>query len=83
MLDLWFEFAIVSTFPLISDIVPAARGTMLALSVAAIGLGRVVGSRVGPPLWESFGFFANGLLAGALTLLGVFICLLFVHERES
>jgi predicted MFS family arabinose efflux permease len=83
MLDLWFEFAIVSTFPLISGIVPAARGTMLALSVAAIGLGRVVGSRVGPLLWENFGFFANGLLAGAITLLGVLICLLFVHEGEA
>jgi predicted MFS family arabinose efflux permease len=83
MLDLWFEFAIVSAFPLISGIVPAARGTMLALSVAAIGLGRVVGSQVGPLLWERFGFSANGLLAAAVTLLGVLICLLFVHEGET
>jgi predicted MFS family arabinose efflux permease len=83
LLDLWFEFAIVSAFPLISGIAPAARGTLLALSVAAIGLGRVVGSRVGPLLWEDFGFIANGLLAGALTLLGVLICLLFVREGET
>jgi predicted MFS family arabinose efflux permease len=81
--DLWFEFAIVSAFPLISGIVPAARGTMLALSVAAIGLGRVVGSQVGPLLWERFGFSANGLLAAIMTLLGVLICLLFVREGET
>jgi hypothetical protein len=34
-------------------------------------------------LWENFGFVANGLLAGAITLLGVLICLLFVHEGEA
>lgn len=83
MLDLWFEFAIVSAFLLISGIVPAARGTMLALSMAAIGLGRVVGSQVGPQLWERFGFSANGLLAATMTLLGVLICLLFVREGET
>jgi predicted MFS family arabinose efflux permease len=82
-LDLSFEFAIVSAFPLISGIVPAARGTMLALSVAAIGLGRVVGSQVGPLLWEAFGFSANGLVAGLLTLLGMLACLLFVREGEA
>jgi predicted MFS family arabinose efflux permease len=83
LLDLWFEFAIVSAFPLISGIMPRARGTMLALSVAAGGLGRVIGSQVGPILWERFGFIANGLLAGFVTLLGVLICLLFVREGES
>jgi predicted MFS family arabinose efflux permease len=83
LLDLWFEFAIVSAFPLISGILPAARGTLLALNVAVIGLGRVVGSRIGPLLWERFGFVANGLLAAAMTLLGVVVCLLFVREGEG
>jgi predicted MFS family arabinose efflux permease len=83
LLDLWFEFAIVSAFPLISGILPTARGTMLSMSVAAIGLARVFGSLVGPPLWERFGFVANGLLAAGMTLLGVVICLLFVREGET
>jgi len=83
LLDLWFEFAIVSAFPLISGILPMARGTMLSMSVAAIGLGRVFGSLVGPQLWERFGFIANGLLAAGMTLLGVVICLLFVREGET
>jgi predicted MFS family arabinose efflux permease len=83
LFDLWFEFAIVSIFPLVSGIVPAARGTMLSLSVAAIGLGRVVGSLAGPLLWERFGFVANGLLAAGMTALGVIVCLLFVHEGEA
>jgi predicted MFS family arabinose efflux permease len=83
MLDLWFEFAIVSVFPLVSGILPQARGMMLSLGVAAIGLGRVVGSRVGPLLWEHFGFIANGLLAAGMTTLGVVVCLLFVREGEA
>jgi DHA1 family inner membrane transport protein len=83
LFDLCFEFAIVSAFPLISGIVPTARGTLLALGTAAIGLGRVIGSLVGPILWQSRGFAANGLLAGGLTLLGVAICFLFVREGEE
>jgi predicted MFS family arabinose efflux permease len=82
LFDLWFEFAIVSVFPLISGILPEARGTMLSLSVAAIGLGRVVGSLVGPLIWTEFGFIANGLLAATMTALGVIVCLLFVREGE-
>ena len=83
MFDLCFEFAIVSAFPLVSGILPTARGTMLALSTAAVGLGRVIGSLVGPALWQQFGFAANGLLAAGLTLLGVAICFLFVREGEE
>src|SRR5262245_8134970 len=44
LLDLWFEFAIVSVFPLVSGILPEARGTILSLGVAAMGLGRVIAS---------------------------------------
>ena len=83
LLDLWFEFAIVSVFPLVSGILPQARGTMLSLGVAAIGLGRVIGSLVGPLIWAEFGFVANGLLAGSMTALGVIVCLLFVREGEA
>lgn len=83
LFDLCFEFAIVASFPLISGVLPMARGTMLALGVTSIGLGRVVGSLLGPPLWERFGFAANGLLAAGLTLLGVAIGILMVREGEE
>jgi len=83
LLDLWFEFAIVSVFPLVSGILPEARGMILSLAVAAIGLGRVIASLVGPLLWRRFGFAANGLLAATMTVLGVVACLLFVREGET
>lgn len=76
------EFAIVSSFPLISGLAPAARGTVLAFSVTAIGLGRVFGSLLATPLWENHGFLANGVLAATLSLLGVIIGAWFVCEGE-
>jgi len=83
LFDLCFEFAIVSTFPLVSGVVPTARGTMLALAVASSGLARVIGSLLGPALLLQVGFVANGLLAGALSLAGAVVCLTLVREGEG
>jgi len=38
------EYAIVASFPLISEALPAARGTMMALMAAAVGIGRIFSS---------------------------------------
>jgi predicted MFS family arabinose efflux permease len=81
--DLCFEFAIVSTFPLLSGVVPSARGTMLALGVAAAGLARVLCSLAGVALWQQVGFVANGALAGALSLAGVALCLTLVRAWKQ
>jgi predicted MFS family arabinose efflux permease len=83
LFDLFFEFAIVSTFPLVSGVVPAARGTMLALAVASAGLARVAGSLAGPAIWQQLGFVANGALAAGLSLAGVALCMLAVREGEG
>lgn len=79
---LWFEFAIVSLFPLVSGILPQARGLMISLCVATIGMGRLVSTQIGLPIWERWGFMAIGTLAAALTIVGVLICLVFVREGE-
>jgi len=71
LFGLCFEFAIVSVFPLVSGLGAGARGTVLALAVAASGLGRIVGSLAGPRLFAGVGFWANGWLAGTLALAGV------------
>lgn len=80
---LFFEFGIVSLFPLVSELAPAARGTVIALSIAAIGLGRMVGSLIGPLIWEQLGFLANGLIAAALTIGALAICAAFVRESNE
>ncbi len=79
---LTFEFAIVSMFPLVSGLVREGRGTVIALSIAMVGLGRIIGSLAGPRLFENYGFGANALLAGGAAVIGVIIGLVWMHEGE-
>lgn len=81
LMGLCFEFALISTFPLLSEMVPSMRGTVLALGLSAMGIGRVFGSLLGPFLWQNYGFMVNGLLASGLVLLSVIIGLLLVREE--
>lgn len=80
LFDLCFEFAVVSVFPLMSGLGAKARGTVMALCLAAMGSGRILGSLVGPRLFEATGFWAIGALAGAAALVGVGLGLAFVRE---
>jgi predicted MFS family arabinose efflux permease len=82
LFDLCFEFAIVSAFPLASGVAPAVRGTVLALSVLANGLGRAAGSQLAEPLWSAYGSWASGLVAAGMTFLGVLVCWALVRENE-
>lgn len=59
-----FEFTIVSVFPLVSELAPEARGTMLSLTSLAASLGRTIGGLGGATLFLLGGFGANGVAAG-------------------
>jgi predicted MFS family arabinose efflux permease len=80
---LCFEFAVVSVFPLMSGLGARARGTVMALCMMATGTGRIVGSLVGPRLFEATGFVGNGLLAGAAALVGVALGALLIREGDA
>lgn len=81
--DLGFEYALVSFFPLVSGALPQARGTILALTAAIVGLARLCGSLVGPALWERGGFEAIGVLAAAVSTISLVIGLLFLREGQE
>lgn len=83
LFDLSFEFGIVSYFPLISAQLPQARATMIAISAAALGLARVVGSLLSPILWNIGGFMLNGFFAGGCAFISLLLCLILVREREE
>ncbi len=53
-----FEFTIVSGIPLMTEIMPAARATMLASHMAILAIGRAVGDLLAPSL------FAQSLIPG-------------------
>lgn len=67
LLFITFEFAIVSAIPLMTELLPNARATLLAGNVAAFSAGRMTGALIGPPLF-GIGLLANGAVAAALNL---------------
>ncbi len=74
LMILTFEFSIVSLIPLVSELAPAARGTVMALNVAAISLGRMISSLIGPRLWTHGGLSANAAVsAGVVVLAGLLL----------
>jgi DHA1 family inner membrane transport protein len=64
---LTFEFTIVTAFSLFTEILPAARATMMSSSVAAISIGRMVGALVGGPVWLAGGMLATGIVSAAVS----------------
>lgn len=71
---LCFEFTIVSFIPLMSELVPAARATMLAMNVAAMGLGRLVAPLIGTALYQqSHSLLPNSLLSLTVCLVGALV----------
>lgn len=77
-----FEFSLVASIPLISEVAPGARGTVLALNVSASALGRMMGSLTGPRLWSTYSLPGVALVSAGLALLAI-VMLLFTHEHGS
>jgi len=69
-----FEIILVSTLTLMSEVVPSARATMIAATVAGFSLGRMLGDLIAPGLY-GIGFWLcclatvvlNALAAGLMT----------------
>jgi predicted MFS family arabinose efflux permease len=69
---LTFEVGIVSALPLMTEVQPAARATMMSLFIAALSLGRAVGDIVAPKLYQG-GFIVNALVCMALDAIALII----------
>ena len=74
-----FEFTLVSAIPLMTELVPPARATVMASNISAHALGRALGALLGPSLF-AHGFAANGLAAAGLNLLALLLLALYVRE---
>lgn len=66
---------------LLSEQVPGARGTMMAISSSLASLAIVVAAIAGGLLVDGPGFPALGIVVGIVGLLSTAIVLLFVHEE--
>jgi predicted MFS family arabinose efflux permease len=76
-----FEFTIVSSIPLASELVPSARARYLAWMVVSMSLARGVGAAIGPILFQSFGLPGPALAAVVADILAAAILLAWVRER--
>jgi predicted MFS family arabinose efflux permease len=77
-----YEFTIVSTLPLMSEIMPTARATLFSLSVAGHSVGRALGALIAAPVFAS-GIFASGLATVALNLLALAALGWLVRKRTA
>jgi predicted MFS family arabinose efflux permease len=50
-----FEFTLVSIIPMMTEVLPEARATVMAFNVAALSLGRAIGAPLAPFLYQ-YGF---------------------------
>jgi predicted MFS family arabinose efflux permease len=52
LMMLTFEFGVVSLLPLATELTPEARASLLALTLTAFGLARILGASIGGWLWQ-------------------------------
>ena len=76
-----FEFSIVSNIGLLSEQVPAARGTVLAMAAMAAGVTRTVSDTLGVALFEWRGMAATAVYGIAGAALGAFVLFRWVKEH--
>jgi predicted MFS family arabinose efflux permease len=65
-----FEFTLVSCIPLMTELLPSARATLMAFNVAALSVGRAAGNFLAPRLYHQ-GFLAVVLGAAIFNLLAL------------
>jgi len=66
-----FEFMIVASVSMATELLPETRATMMATYLGAAGLGRVVGALIGGPVWLIGGIFATGVVSALISALAL------------
>jgi MFS transporter, DHA1 family, inner membrane transport protein len=77
-----FEFTIVSSLPLMTELLPSARATLMAFNVAALSFGRAIGAFLAPRLY-GLGFLAVALGAIGFNLLALLAVSRLERTRQS
>jgi MFS transporter, DHA1 family, inner membrane transport protein len=66
-----FEFTIISSVALSTELQPGMRATVIAGFFAAAGLGRILGALIGGPIWLAGGIVATSLVSATITALAL------------
>ncbi len=78
---LTFEFAIVSSLPMASEVMPESRATLLGFNITAFAIGRALGSGLAPFLF-TWGLPANAAAAVVFNLFAL-LALSRIHVAEK
>jgi len=77
-----FEFTIVSSMSLSTELVPKLRASTMSAFFAIAGIGRVAGAFLGGIVWSNFGLIPICLISGFCTSAAL-ICLLFGFYQSN
>jgi len=75
-----FEIAVVGAIPLMTELVPSARGVVMSMNLAAMATGRTIGSLIGPRLWERAGLVGNTTVAAIMMVLAALVLARWLRE---
>lgn len=78
-----FEIAVVGAIPLLTELVPSARGAVMAMSLGAMAAGRTIGSIVGPFVWQRAGLAGNSAVAALMMVLAVAVLFRWLREGTT
>jgi predicted MFS family arabinose efflux permease len=78
-----FEFTIVSSIPLASELVPTARARYLAWMVVAMSLARGLGAAVGPNLFDTFGLPGPAIAAVLADVIAAVVLVALVRDPNQ
>ncbi len=63
----FFEFTFVSTIPLMTEVLPQARATFMAVNIATTSVGRAIAAWVSPVIFAN-GFTTNAIVSAVINL---------------
>jgi predicted MFS family arabinose efflux permease len=66
-----FEYVIVSHVPLMTELLPGARVTVMSFNLTGHSLGRALGAFLAPFIYQQFGFLFVALLAVVFNIFGL------------
>ncbi|MBU0510865.1 MAG: MFS transporter [Chloroflexi bacterium] len=76
-----FEFTLVSIIPMMTEVMPSARATLMAFNVAGLSLGRAVGALAASPLY-AWGMGASAVAAVIFNIVAL-LALRRLCERDK
>ena len=77
----FFEFTFVSSMPLMTEVLPKARATLMAVNIATTSLERAVAAWVTPAIF-AYGFTTNAFVSAGINVFAL-IALQYVHVSKE